>query len=468
MNLYSRPAAVEVVHTPDSLGFYSRLFLVPKPDNRWRPVIDLSALNKFLAIPKFKMDTPESIHASLRKGEWVTSIDLTDAYLHVPIHPQSQKYLRFHFQGVTYQFTSLPFGLATATLIFTSIVKEVKLYIPGQLVNPCTLKASMHGTDSKTTKTGKGFGLYSQPQEVRPLPITEVRLLRKPFFARFGSCEAHTRQVDKASGDVPSPLLEVCYQCKDSYVHHWLTCIDGEDCEIGQDAYETFSVASQNSLEISDATGYTNPLESEDDTTRGMVVRPSKCATRRISPPQGTRKTNLYKHHKYRLGRSLRSKFYRRALVSHRKASSHQPTRTEGGSSGSVILPIRLQKQSSPYRLRQHLSGVLYQQTGRHKISRTLCSNVENTHLVSPKQCHTQSKTHTGLTQCNSGWPVKEEPDPANRVVPISTDHQTNLQALGESPSGPVRNQPEHKTSYICLFDSGSSGMGSRCPQHPM
>ena len=29
------------------------------------------------------------------KGEWVTSIDLTDAYFHVSIHPQSQKYLRF-------------------------------------------------------------------------------------------------------------------------------------------------------------------------------------------------------------------------------------------------------------------------------------------------------------------------------------------------------------------------------------
>ena len=150
--------AVKVVHNPDSLGFYSRLFLVPKPGNRWRPVIDLSALNKFLGIPKFKMETPESIRTSLRKGEWVTSIDLTDACLHVPIHTQSQKYLRFHFQGVTYQFTSLPFGLATAPLIFTSIVKEVKLIA----------KTKMHGTDSKITKAGEGFGLYSQPQEVRP------------------------------------------------------------------------------------------------------------------------------------------------------------------------------------------------------------------------------------------------------------------------------------------------------------
>ena len=88
---------------------------------------------------------------------------------------------------------------------------------------------------------------------------------------------------------------------------------------------------------------------------------------------------------------------------SNRKTSLHQPSiRIEGGSSGSAILPDRLQKQSSPYRLRQHLGGGLYQQTGWHKISRTLCSNVENPHLVSPKQFHTQSETCTGFTQCNS------------------------------------------------------------------
>ena len=301
------------------------------------------------------METPESIRASLRKGEWVISIDLTDAYLHVPIHTQSQKYLRFHFHGVTYQFTSLPFGLATAPLIFyqysqgsktdSLTIRNQAAPIPGRLVNLCPLKTNLHGTDSKTTKAGEGFGLYSQPQAVRPHTFTEVRLPRIPFFTGFGSCEAHARQVDKTSGDVPSPLHEVCYQFKDSYVHHWLTCINREDCKIGQDGYETFTVASQNSLEISDASGHTDPLEPEDDTTRGMVVRPSKCATRRISPPQGTRKTNLYRRLKRRLGRSLRSKFHRRGLVSHREASSHQPIGTEGSSSGSAILPNRLQKQ---------------------------------------------------------------------------------------------------------------------------
>ena len=59
------------------------------------------------------MEKPESIRASLIPGEWVLSIDLSDAYLHIPIHPNSRKYLRFCHKSQVFQFTSLPFGLAT-------------------------------------------------------------------------------------------------------------------------------------------------------------------------------------------------------------------------------------------------------------------------------------------------------------------------------------------------------------------
>ena len=119
--------AIERVENVKSPGFYSRLFLVPKPHQRWRPVIDLSRLNTFLHVEKFKMETPESIRASLIPGEWVSSTDLSDAYLHIPIHPNSRKYLKFCHRSQVFQFTSLPFGLATAPQVFTMIVKEVKL-----------------------------------------------------------------------------------------------------------------------------------------------------------------------------------------------------------------------------------------------------------------------------------------------------------------------------------------------------
>ena len=95
---------------------FNRLFLVPKPNNKWRPILDLSKLNLFLKAGKFKMETPETIRTSLQQGEWVTSIDFKDAYFHIPIQEQSRKYLRFHVEGQTYQFKALPFGLSTAPL----------------------------------------------------------------------------------------------------------------------------------------------------------------------------------------------------------------------------------------------------------------------------------------------------------------------------------------------------------------
>ena len=119
--------SVELVQQQKSLGFFNQLFFVPKPNNKWRPILDLSKLNLFLKAEKFKMETPETIRTSLQQGQCITSIDFKDAYFHIPIQEQSRKYLRFHVQGQTYQFKALPFSLSTAPLKFTVIAKEVKL-----------------------------------------------------------------------------------------------------------------------------------------------------------------------------------------------------------------------------------------------------------------------------------------------------------------------------------------------------
>ena len=93
---------VKLVQNQKSLHFFNRLFLIPKLNNHWRPILDLSKLNLFLKAEKFKLDTLETIRTSLQLGEWVTSIDFKDAYVHITIQGQSRKYLRFHIQCWTY------------------------------------------------------------------------------------------------------------------------------------------------------------------------------------------------------------------------------------------------------------------------------------------------------------------------------------------------------------------------------
>ena len=80
-NLYPKEAlhalihkqAVDMVKVQTPLVFFNRPFIVPKPNQKCRPIPDLSALTKFLALKTFKIETPEKIRISLQEGEWVTA-----------------------------------------------------------------------------------------------------------------------------------------------------------------------------------------------------------------------------------------------------------------------------------------------------------------------------------------------------------------------------------------------------------
>ena len=118
-----RKGAVEPA--PQSPGFYSRLFLVQKASGSWRPIIDLSTLNDYVTSSHFHMETPQSVLRSIRPGDWMVSLDLQDAYLQVPVHHDSRRYLRFVVGERSFQFRVLCFGLTTAPQVFTRIMAPV-------------------------------------------------------------------------------------------------------------------------------------------------------------------------------------------------------------------------------------------------------------------------------------------------------------------------------------------------------
>jgi hypothetical protein len=99
-------------------GFYSRYFLVPKKGGGLRPILDLRALNRYMRQYSFRMLTHAALIRFVHPGGWFTSIDLRDAYFHIAIYPPHRKYLTFAFQGVTYEYLVLPFGLSLSPRVF--------------------------------------------------------------------------------------------------------------------------------------------------------------------------------------------------------------------------------------------------------------------------------------------------------------------------------------------------------------
>ena len=102
--------------------FLSRIFVVPKVPTGWRLILDVSALNKYIVIPSFKMSNHASLRQALAPPVWLSSLDLKDAYLHVPIRQNLHKFLALSCWGKLFFFRALPFGLATAPWLFTTLM----------------------------------------------------------------------------------------------------------------------------------------------------------------------------------------------------------------------------------------------------------------------------------------------------------------------------------------------------------
>ena len=122
-SLLSKGAVEEII--PECPGHYSRIFLVPKKNGKLRLIIDLIVLNHFVYTQTFKMETQRKVKDAVQLNDWAFSLDLTDAYLHIPIHHRSRKYLRFTLRGRVYQFKALPFGLSTSPFVFTRLMKVI-------------------------------------------------------------------------------------------------------------------------------------------------------------------------------------------------------------------------------------------------------------------------------------------------------------------------------------------------------
>lgn len=120
-----------IEHCPESSkpSYYSAIFPRPKRDGSVRVIINLRELNQMVDNHHFKMDTVRDVMLLIQKGAWFATIDFKDAFYSVPLSPDSRRYFSFLWKGVTYQFTCMPQGLASAPRIFTKLLKPALAHL---------------------------------------------------------------------------------------------------------------------------------------------------------------------------------------------------------------------------------------------------------------------------------------------------------------------------------------------------
>ena len=112
--------------------FLSNIFVVKKPNGKFRPIINLKALNKFVHYEHFKQEHFKIVLDLVQENDYFCSIDLQDAYFSVPIHHTCHKYLKFQWRNEIYSFVVLPFGYSAAPRIFTKLLKPIYAWFRSQ------------------------------------------------------------------------------------------------------------------------------------------------------------------------------------------------------------------------------------------------------------------------------------------------------------------------------------------------
>ena len=209
-------------------GYYSRLFLVRKKLGGWRPVIDLSRLNRHVITPHFKMETLDSVRLSLRKHDWAISLDLTDAYFHIPIHRKSRRFLRFFFMGKNIPVSSLAIRPGSSFLRVLQNCEgsgqtlsshgHASIFLSRRLAPAVSISSDVFVAQRSTTEHSFVPEICSQLGQIRSSSQSEVFFSGSTFLSRGGTDRPFFGQVNKTGNlDSENAVRSISISQTDSF-----------------------------------------------------------------------------------------------------------------------------------------------------------------------------------------------------------------------------------------------------------
>ena len=470
--------AVERVQNPETPSFYSRIFLVPKKNGKFRLILDLSLLNRYIEKQAFKMETVKSVRQAMRLNDWAVSIDLTDAYLHVPIHRQSRKYLRFVHEDQVYHFSALSFGMSLSLLIFSKLMDVIAAFLRQRAISvfpyldDWLIKNLIHNRLITQTKiciqTIQSLGFLPNLKKSDLFPaqkftfigmefLTQQNLVRVPadrvqnliltikkiMSAKHVSARTFLSLLGKLSAAADLVLLGRLHlrPLQMCLLSVWKPHILPLDHPI-----------SINGMIRSHLQWWINPIRFETGTS--------------IHPPD--------------------PKFFLYTDASHYGWGAHlEPTTlsfhgrwTENQSQlhinvrndGHTISTETSQNIYSPFLHhdihRQHNGGLIYQQTGWHSFPQSLRRSLENTQLVPGTRHSYQSMSHPRQIQHSCRPPLKTRQTYQDRMGSGSNSCEFSIPGAQLPKCGSVCDKIQPQTPIICLSSTRLQSTSDRCPVH--
>ena len=129
LTLKEKSAISVVEHSKDE--YISSYFAVPKPNRpgQFRPILNLKYFNNNVKKYKFSMESVKSIREWIQPNYFCIGLDLADAFLHIPFHDSSKKYLRFKWLRQLLEWQVIVFGLTCSPRVLTKVIKPIIAFL---------------------------------------------------------------------------------------------------------------------------------------------------------------------------------------------------------------------------------------------------------------------------------------------------------------------------------------------------
>ena len=357
-------------------------------------------------------DGVKSVRQSIMANNWAVSIDLTDAYPHVLIHPVSRKYLRFVFGHQVLQFTALPFGMLLSPWIFLQLMNVIAAHlrlraIPvfpyledwliRDLIHNQLLSHKIHSSNG--TKSGS----HTKSKEVRFDSNTTIHIYRYGISNSAGNSQSTSGSSKSSYSDYQNYSLSKSSFGTNFPFSFGLTHCSSSFNYSRQIAFTTSANVPIIGLETSHSSIRSSSYNQQYDQIPFEVVdeHQSFCS-RSTHSPSRPQSIPLYRCQSLRLGSS--SGTYE-SILSWSLVGRPIPTPYQHvGNNGHLFRIDKSLQIYSPFLChdfyRQHNSGLIYQQARRDTFSQPMCGGMENPPMVPKTSYCSQDSTYPRQIQC--------------------------------------------------------------------
>ena len=465
--------AIQLV-SPSNGQFVSRLFLVPKKTGDLRPVINLRPLNKFIIRKHFKMENLQNVTQLVRKGDYMVTIDLKDAYFSIPIHQSHRKFLRFSWRNQLFEFAALPFW-------------------------PYQCSKSIHesfetGHSKYATKGNSVSNLYRRPNYCGILKDGMQRAGRVCSSVVNRSRFQCKYEKIKLGAENSSGIPRVCvgfdkngafstreeereHSTKNSKLTHEQTNFSSSSFKYGRlDAVgQMGSNASGYLLPIS-STGFeqcsrrnrerlrlVDNVKSRSSAGAKDVVNKLGNVARQSNGDVASKFDNSDRCLPVRMGSSLPE--YRqggqRFVVERGNHVTHQCVRANDGMVCNSNACKCYNGGTCSFSNGQYNRGVLHKQTRWNKVLSNGHNCQENLGLGHKASSSSISRTSARKAECDGGQVITRTERQPRMVIGSGSVLQANQESRFSSASGLVCNTVECPGSKVCILEARSSGVES-------